>query len=152
MDTDNSTDIASQVSTAGRDGEVLGGLQTVRVNHKVAIVLVHLRGLAPVLVVEELWEGLLLDFVDASHVEPGGIRGDDDFHELWGEELAVEGDSLVLWQVLDFDTESRVHKGLLVLGVGHGQVLMVSLLRDNSSSRSRRAASKRSRRLIGNHG
>ena len=77
VDAHDGADIASQVPPAGSDGEVLGGVQAVGVDHKVSVVFVHGRRFAAVAAVEELGQSLALAVVDVAHVEPGRIAGDD---------------------------------------------------------------------------
>jgi hypothetical protein len=72
------TDIAGEVATAGRDGEILNRVQPVGVDHEVTVVLVHRRRLAPVPVVEELGQCFPLDVVDRVHVEPSAVAGEHD--------------------------------------------------------------------------
>ncbi len=71
----NRTDIAGQVTAAGSDCKIFHRVQPVGVDHKVAIILVYRRGLAPVPVVEELWQRLPLNAVDGVHVEPSAVAG-----------------------------------------------------------------------------
>jgi hypothetical protein len=78
MHAHDGTNIASQVATAGRDGEILDRVQAVGVDHEVAVVLVHRRRLAPIPVVEELGQCFPLDVVDRVHVKPGAVAGEND--------------------------------------------------------------------------
>ena len=75
MDPHNRANIAGQVSAAGRHGQVLDGVQSVGVDHEVAVVLVHSRRLAPIPVVEKLGECLPFDAVDGVHIKPGAVAG-----------------------------------------------------------------------------
>jgi hypothetical protein len=73
----NGADISSQIPPAGSDGQVLGRVEAVGVDHEVAVVAVDGGGLAAVAAVEELGQSLALAVVDIAHVEPGRIAGDD---------------------------------------------------------------------------
>jgi len=77
VDAHDGADISSQVPPAGSDGQVLGRVEAVGVDHEVAVVAVDGGRLAAVAAVEELWQGLALAVVDVAHVEPGRIAGDD---------------------------------------------------------------------------
>ena len=77
MNTHDGADISGQVPSAGGNGQVLGGVQAVRVDHEVAVVTVDSRRLAAVAAVEELGQGLALAVVDVAHVEPCRVAGDD---------------------------------------------------------------------------
>lgn len=54
MYSDNSAHISCQISPARSNGQVFGRVEAVRVDHKVAIVLVHCWSLATVLEIEKL--------------------------------------------------------------------------------------------------
>ena len=77
MDTHDGTDVAGEIAATGGDGEVLGGVEAVGVNHEVAVVAVDCGRLAAVAAIEELGQGLALAEVDVAHVEPGSVAGDD---------------------------------------------------------------------------
>ena len=72
----------------------------VGVQHEVAVGEVGLWRLALVLVVEELWQGALLDAVDGVVVEPGRVAGNDDVVRLLG--------SVILHLVLAVDDPDSV--------------------------------------------
>jgi hypothetical protein len=101
MDAHDCADISSQVPSTGRDGEVLGRVQAVCVDHEVAVVAVHSRRLAAVAVVEELGQGLALAVVDVSHVEPGRVARNDGRiglgHEMGARRGLEIGLCLCLW-------------------------------------------------------
>lgn len=78
MNSHNGANITGQVSPAGRHSQILDGIQPVRVDHEVSVVLVDMRCLAPVAAVEKLGEGLSFDVVDGVHVKPGAIARKDD--------------------------------------------------------------------------
>jgi len=78
VDTHNGTNITRQVPSTGCNSEVLDWVQSVRVDHEVAVVLVDRWGLAPVPRVEELGKRLALDVMDGVHIEPGAVAGQDD--------------------------------------------------------------------------
>lgn len=54
MHAHNCAHISGQVPSTGGDGEVLGRVQAVRVDHEVAVVAVYGRRLAAIATVEEL--------------------------------------------------------------------------------------------------
>jgi hypothetical protein len=62
--------VTGKVASAGSDGEVLDGVQSVGIDHEVAVVLVHRRSLATITVVKELGESLALDLVRTSACSP----------------------------------------------------------------------------------
>jgi hypothetical protein len=78
MDAHDGADIASQIPSACRDGQVLDWIQAVGVDHEVAIVLVHGWSLTAVPAVKKFWQGFSFDVVDVAHIEPGAIAGQDD--------------------------------------------------------------------------
>lgn len=78
VDTHDGTDISGEVTPASRDSQIFNRVQSVGVDHKVAVVLVDGRGLAAVPTVEELRHGLALDVVDRVHVKPCAIAGQND--------------------------------------------------------------------------
>jgi hypothetical protein len=73
VDTHDGTDITSQISSAGCDCQVLDGVETICVDHKVTIVLVDSWRFASVSVVEEFGHGLAFDFVNGVHIEPSTV-------------------------------------------------------------------------------
>ena len=75
MDAHDGAYVTGQVSAACGDGKVLGWVQTVGVDHKVAVVLVDVGGFASVAIVEELRQSLALNGVNGVHVEPGAVTG-----------------------------------------------------------------------------
>ena len=77
VDAHDGADISSQVPPAGSDGQVLGRVEAVGVDHEVAVIAVDGGRLAAVAAVEELGQSLALAVVDVAHVEPGRIAGDD---------------------------------------------------------------------------
>lgn len=77
MDAHDSADIASKVASACGDSEILGWIKTVRVNHKIAIVLINSLSFTPIAVVEELWYALALNIMDRIHVKPGAVARED---------------------------------------------------------------------------
>jgi hypothetical protein len=70
--------VSREVAPAGSNSKILARVEAVGVDHEVAVVLVHVRGLATVSVVEEFRQGLLLDLVDGVHVEPCTVTWKDD--------------------------------------------------------------------------
>jgi len=83
--------IASQVSSASRDSQVLGRVESICVDHEIAVILVHVGCLAPIPTVEELGQGFPLDVVNVVHVEPGAVTGQDDGVCLRDEVLSCRG-------------------------------------------------------------
>lgn len=75
MHSHDGTDIASQIPSTGRDGEVFGRVEAVCVDHEVAVVLIYSRSFAPVATVEKLCHGLSLNVVNCVHVEPSTVAG-----------------------------------------------------------------------------
>lgn len=73
MNTHDGTDITSQVPSAGCDCQVLNGVETICVDHKVTVVLVDSWRFASVSVVEEFSHGLAFDFVNSVHIEPSAV-------------------------------------------------------------------------------
>ncbi len=73
MHSHDSADVAGQITPAGRAGQVLAGVQAVRVDHEVSVAHVDLWRFRFVLVVEVFGQGALLDLVDAGVVEPGSV-------------------------------------------------------------------------------
>ena len=86
MNAHNRTNIASKIATARSDSQVFDRVQTVGVDHEIAVVLVGRRGLASVAAVEELCQSLFLDGIDGVHVEPSGVARENDCVGL-GDEL-----------------------------------------------------------------
>lgn len=78
MDSHDGTDIPRQIPAAGRDGQILDGIQTVGIDHEIAVVLIDGRRLASVPAIKELGESLLLNRMDGVHVEPCRVTGEDD--------------------------------------------------------------------------
>lgn len=70
--------VSREVAPAGSNCKILARVEAVGVDHEVAVVLVHVGGLAAVSVVEELRERLLLYLVDGSHIEPCTVAWKDD--------------------------------------------------------------------------
>lgn len=83
--THNGTDVASKIAAAGSDSKIFRRSHAIGVEHKVAVILVHRGGLAPVARVEKLGESALFDRVDGAHVEPDAVRGDYDVMRLRGQ-------------------------------------------------------------------
>lgn len=90
MNPHDSANVSGEVSPAGGDGEVLGGVEAVGVDHKVAVVLVNRRSLAPILRVEELGEGPPFEWVNDGEAEPRRVGGNDDGVRL-GREVTTSG-------------------------------------------------------------
>lgn len=88
MHSHDCADIAGQITPAGSDGQILYGIQSVRVDHKVSVVLVDGGRLAPVAIVEEFRERLALNAVDRIHVEPSAVAGQHNRVRLRDEMLA----------------------------------------------------------------
>jgi hypothetical protein len=88
MHAHDGADIAGQVPSAGRDGQIFARVETIGVDHKVAVVLVDMRRLASVAAVEELRQGLALNVVDGVHVEPGAVARQHDGVRLGDEVFA----------------------------------------------------------------
>lgn len=65
--------VSCKIPSACGDGEVLGWVEAVCVDHEITVVTVDGRGLAAVATVEEFWEGLALTVVDVAHVEPSRV-------------------------------------------------------------------------------
>ncbi len=61
-------------SNQNEPGQIFGGVEAVGVDHEVAIGQIDFRRFAPVLAVEELRQGALLDRVDRVVVEPRAGR------------------------------------------------------------------------------
>ena len=72
-----SANIASKIPPARGDCKILRRIETIGVNHEIAIVLVDRRGLTPVPVVEEFRHSLFLEGMYSLHVEPCTIAGQD---------------------------------------------------------------------------
>lgn len=103
MHTHNGANITSQVSAAGSDSEIFDRVQTVGVDHEIAVVFIHSRGFASVAVVEELGHGLALNLVDGIHVEPGRVARENDGVSLRDEVVASRGlDGLLGLDLLSF--------------------------------------------------
>ena len=73
MDSHNGADISCEVTPAGSDGEVFGGVETICVDHEVAVVLVDCRCFASIAAIEEFRQGLSFFFVNQAHVKPSAI-------------------------------------------------------------------------------
>lgn len=121
MHAHNRTDIAGQIAAAGGDGKVLDRVQAIGVDHKIAVVLVYRRSLAPVPVVEELWQRLPLDVVDGVHVEPGAVAGEHNGMGL-GDEVFP---SSILNKLLSLSLSSSVALGLRALVLGRVAHLLI---------------------------
>lgn len=78
MDTHDGANVASQIPSTRGKGQVLGRVQSIGVDHKVAVVFVNGRGFASIARVEELWQGLAFDSVDFVELKPGRVRRDHD--------------------------------------------------------------------------
>jgi len=78
MDPHDGTDITGQVPAAGGGGEILLGVQPVRVNHEVSISQVDFWSLGLVLAVKELGESPPLNGMNTIIVKPGSVAGNDD--------------------------------------------------------------------------
>lgn len=78
MDPHDCAHITSQVPSASRHREVLGRVQSVGVDHEIAVILIDSMRLASVAMVKEFWQSLDLGRVDIVHVKPGAIAGQDD--------------------------------------------------------------------------
>lgn len=78
MNSHDGANITRKIAAACSNREVLDGVQAISVDHEVAVVLVHGRGLASVTVVEEFTHRLALNVVDGVHVEPGAVAGQHD--------------------------------------------------------------------------
>jgi hypothetical protein len=73
MHAHDGANVSSQIPSAGCDSEVLGRIQSIRIDHEIAVISVYSGRLAAVAIVEELWQGLALAIIDVSHVKPGCI-------------------------------------------------------------------------------
>ena len=82
MNSHDSTNISSQVAPARSTGDVLCRVETVCINHEVAIRQVDLWCLWFVLPIEELWQGTFLYCVDRIVVKPCRVAWDDDVMRL----------------------------------------------------------------------
>jgi hypothetical protein len=69
--------ISSKISAASSEGKILARIETVGIDHEVAIVLVNGWSLASVPVVEELWQSLALNVVDRVHIKPSAVTWED---------------------------------------------------------------------------
>lgn len=117
MDSHDGANITSQVSTASRYCQILDGVQSVGIDHKVAIVFVDSGGFASVAVVEELGHGLAFDVVNRVHVEPGTIARQDNRMCLGNEMLASSRlDGLLRLRVLAIGSWSSISTSS-ILGV-----------------------------------
>jgi hypothetical protein len=120
------TDVSREVPPTRGDGQILARVEPVRVDHKVAVVLVDGRDLAPVLRVEELGQGPALDGVDRREVEPGAVRGDDDRVRL-GREVAPRRRQLAAHARLVVHGHARrrrLLRGRAVFVVFHGGLVL----------------------------
>ena len=73
MDTENSTNVTSQISSTGGESQVFFGLQSITINHEISPIFVHSRSLAPIPSIKELRERLALDGMDFCHIEPRAV-------------------------------------------------------------------------------
>lgn len=93
MDSHNSAHIASKVSSASSDSKVFLRVEPVCVDHEVAVILVHGCCLAAISVVEELWECLLLAFMDDVHIKPRAVAWQNDAVHLRNQVFECSGRS-----------------------------------------------------------
>lgn len=54
MDSHNGANVSCKVTPAGSDGEVFRGIETICIDHEIAVVLVNCRGFASIAAIEEL--------------------------------------------------------------------------------------------------
>jgi len=73
VDSHYSANISSKIAPASGDCEIFRWVETVGVDHEVAIVFVDGWCLASIATIEELWEAFLLCIVDGVHIEPGAV-------------------------------------------------------------------------------
>ena len=78
MNTHNCTNISSQVSPAGGNGQIFDWVKAIRVDHEVSVIFVDRWSFASVSVVEEFGEGLSFNIIDFVHVEPRTVTREDD--------------------------------------------------------------------------
>jgi hypothetical protein len=95
VDTHDGAHIAGQVPPTRRHSQILHRVQPVRVDHKIAIVLVNCWRLAAISAVEKLGQGFSLDVVDVMHVEPGAVARQHDGMGLRDEVLPREAFDLL---------------------------------------------------------
>jgi hypothetical protein len=127
MNPHDRTNISRQIPPTSSNGEVLRRVEPIRVDHKVSVVLVVLRRLAPVLGREELGKRPPFDRGDGGEIKPGRVRGDDDGvslgSEVGGCSGSEGGEILVFFLGVGFGglrSEGRVF-GLARGGVGVGR-------------------------------
>src|ERR1700709_2038692 len=74
----NSTNISSQISAAGGNGQVFNRVEAICIDHEISVVLVHSWSLTSISVVEEFRKSFSFNAVNFMHVEPGTVTGEDD--------------------------------------------------------------------------
>lgn len=70
MNTHDGSHITGQISAARCDGQVLARVETVRVDHEIAVILVYTGCLAAISFREEFRQGATLDGVNRRQAEP----------------------------------------------------------------------------------
>jgi hypothetical protein len=77
--------VSSQIPPTRRHRQVLGRVQSIRIDHEIPVILVDLRRLAPVLAAEKLGQRFSFESVDRTQVEPCRVRRDDERVGLCGQ-------------------------------------------------------------------
>ena len=75
MDSHDGADISGQITSASSDCQILLGVESIRIDHEVSVVLVYSRRLASIAAVEELGQGFLFDVRNLVHIKPGAVAG-----------------------------------------------------------------------------
>lgn len=83
--------VTSQVATTGCHGEIFNWVETVGVDHEIAIVFVNSRCFAPIPIVEKLCHSFTFDIMDAVHVKPGAVTRQDNSMSLRDEMIPGGG-------------------------------------------------------------
>lgn len=73
VDAHNGAYISSQVTSTSSDRKVFLRIEPVSIDHKVPVVFVHGRRLAPIATVEEFGKSLFLNVRNLMHIKPGTV-------------------------------------------------------------------------------
>lgn len=79
MNAHDGAHVSSQIPPACGDCEIFRRSEPVRVDHEIAVVFVNGGCFGTISRVEELRQGASFDGMDFGHVEPGRVRGYNDF-------------------------------------------------------------------------